>query len=488
MKTYKLEFWADSFHEGTWACEELSKFIKKKSITYTKNFIPVYTYELNSEAELEITVLGSYKNWVPLPDPIGYLIDWGKPDLIVYDQQSDKILFALEETAAVPTGNQALQRCERMYGSLRSNIPFWYLLGEFGLHVDGGIRRDSIWPSVLAIKLSCIYHTPCIVLHYSDLEHPEDYLFGEGVNSLFKSLAIQIEIYFGLKLNSDLLPVLKEQYLHMLTFIESQWKNVVDFIPQYQLLKETSTSEILAKMATSSFEQPGDFQELFNWSVTSTIPEEIYRKIIPGGTIKQDLLVEQLENLVKTKKAYNLSSNAGSRPQKGTDLSDWINQQKHLFRFNQIKNVEFSLNINDFPTSQSGAHHITTAKNVFYLVDSSKELERVLPKAYNRLSNIDWGKDTPVFVYISNSIKPGRIFGDPFTGQLSAFSNIFTRNLLGDKTRLSIAYYPHQVHTQLFDTDMKFRKNKGITIMRELLDYAIFHGGVLVNLKSGDVI
>lgn len=489
MKRSRLEFWADSFHEGNWACEELSKYFKVKSVIYEKNFIPVYLFELNNEHELEVAVLGSYKNWSPLPSPISYLIDWGKPDLVVYDPVGKKILFAMEETAAVPTGNQALQRCERMYGSLRSKIPFWYLLGEFGMHVDGGVRRDSIWPSILAIKLSCIYHTPCLVLHYSDAEHPEDYLFGDGVKSLYKSLALQIEIFFGLKSADDLLPILKEQYKHMLTFINNQWDRVVDFVPQAPLLVEEKTAEIIAEMATTAKEADGAFQELFNWSTTDTLPRNIYDAITPGGFIKQDVFIKQLELLVKVKKAYNLSGNAGSRPQDTSDLKDWIAQQKKLFNSNTVPDVAFSMNIDDFPISKTGLHHITTAKNVFYLVDKSNDLFSSLSSAYFRLTGkINSQENQPVFLYISNSMKPGRIFGDPFTGQLSAFANIFSKNLVGDKTRLSVAYYPHQVHTQLFDQDMKFRKNKGITIMRELLDYAVFHGGVLVNLKTGEII
>ena len=68
------------------------------------------------------------------------------------------------------------------------------------------------------------------------------------------------------------------------------------------------------------------------------------------------------------------------------------------------------------------------------------------------------------------------------------FSNIFTKDVAGNHTRVSMAYYPHQVHTQLFDENMKFRKNKGIVMMRELLDFGIFHGGVVVNMKSGKIL
>ena len=92
MHKISLEFWADSFHEGFWACQELDRFFKLKEIIYEKGFIPVFLFQVNQELELEITVFGSYKNWDPLPEPIAYLIEWGKPDLIAYDPAQKKIL------------------------------------------------------------------------------------------------------------------------------------------------------------------------------------------------------------------------------------------------------------------------------------------------------------------------------------------------------------------------------------------------------------
>jgi uncharacterized membrane protein len=328
-----------------------------------------------------------------------------------------------------------------------------------------------------------------LVLHYSDVEHPEDYLFGEGVKSLYKSLALQIEIFFGLKPVEDLHPILEEQYKHMLIFVNNQWDRMVNFVPEIQLLIEDKTAEIITDMATSSRVETGEFQELFNWPITSKLPKKIYDSISPGGVIKEDVFIKQLELLVQGKKAYNLSGNAGSRPQEVSDIKVWIAQQKRLFSANTVTDVKFTLNIEDFPKSPTGLRHITTAKNVFYLVDNSTDLFTSLSRAYPRLvRKLDSRDAQPTFLYVSNSLKPGRIFGDPFTGQLSAFANIFSRKLTGEKIRLSVAYYPHQVHTQLFEQDMSFRKNKGITIMRELLDYAIFHGGVVVNLKTGELI
>ena len=215
-------------------------------------FVPVFLFEIAEEKDLEITVLGSYKSWSPLPRTISKLLEWGKPDLVIYDPLSNKILLAMEETAAVPTGNQALQRCERIYGSRRLGIPFWYLLGEFGVHADEGVRRDSIWPTVLGIKLSCIHRTPCIVLHYSDLSHPEDYSIGDGVKSLYSALSTEIGIFIGTKTKRDLCLILTEQYDHMLRFIKSQGANIVDFIPNEEILYRTETSCKIAELVTSN--------------------------------------------------------------------------------------------------------------------------------------------------------------------------------------------------------------------------------------------
>jgi len=488
MKTYKLEFWADSFHEGNWACEELSKFFALKKLSYEQGFIPIFLFEIDKEKELEVTVFGSYKNWSPLPTLISTLLEWGKPDLVIYDPLSNKILLAVEETAAVPTGNQALQRCERIYGSLRLNIPFWYLLGEFGVHIDGGVRRDSIWPTVLGIKLSCIQRTPCVVLHYSDYSHPEDYSIGEGVKSLYAAISVEIGIFIGTKTSNDLRPILKEQYSHMLDFVKSQAANVVDFIPNENILYQNDTPSKIAELVTSSAPVNNDTLDFFNWGKTDELPEEIYKRIKPGGIIKSDNFIVQLEDLVKNKKAYTLSGNAGSRPQERKSVELWLTEQKLLFKDNTAPNASFSLLMTDFPVSTSGRYHLTTAKNVFYLVDSWNDLKGSLQKAFARLKNFKDKLNGPVFIYISNSLLPGRIFGDPFTGQLSAFSNIFTKNATGKRTRIAIAYYPHQVHTQLFDTHLKFKKNKGITLMRELLDFGLFQGGVFVNFKTGEIV
>lgn len=423
-----IEIWADSFHEGNWCCDNISSIAMSEGFsvvkTYERGFQPKYVIAKN-DIIIELLVYGSYKSWHPVPPKILDLISWGKPDFIAYDPEENTILFAVEETAATPTGNQAMQRCERQYGSARFRIPYWYLISEFGVHKDGGVRRDSIWPTIAAIKLSYLRKTPCIVLHYSDIDNPEDYGAGSGVHLLFQSLfAIlrnhqkQIDKLAGIEV------LLEGQYSEMIHFIQSQWENIIDFLPSEKLLSDSKTAKILSELAVGKDDNQKTIAGLLEWPLIKDVPAVIRRKWAKKPLLKYDPLCFLMEQDIEDGKAYYLSDNAGSgRPPETKQVVSWIKQQEILF--NRGKKLEppaaFSLKIEDFPDTGNGndRRHLTTAKNIVYLYDSWNAFVETVWKAYPRLRELLKKKpnDLPVFVYVSNSIKPGRLFGDPFTGQ-----------------------------------------------------------------------
>ena len=315
----EIEIWADSFHEGVWCCDNICSYLKQLGYSYDTDFlngfIPHYIINKNNTGILELSVYGSYKSWNPMPTKIEELISWGKPDFVAYDVQNDKILFAVEETAATPTGNQAMQRCERQYGSARLRIPYWYFVSEYGEHIDGGVRRDNIWPSIAAIKLTMIKKTPCLVLHYSDIDNIEDYNSGNGLGLLFSSLSKIIDNYICERSNLDgMEKLLAKQYQEMLQFILSQWENVIDFIPSETLLEQKTTSDVIARFAlelnTSSDEQLKE--EILVWPLTPDVPTEVLEHQEGKSLIKQDALASILENDISLNKCYILSNNAGS--------------------------------------------------------------------------------------------------------------------------------------------------------------------------------
>jgi len=494
----QIEIWADSFHEGVWCCDNICKYLEKLGYSfqsdYLNGFIPHYIIMRANIPVLDFIVYGSYKSWNPMPSKIKELIGWGKPDFVAFNEKGDSILFAVEETAATPTGNQAMQRCERQYGSAHLRIPYWYFVSEYGEHVDGGVRRDNIWPSIAAIKLTLNKKTPCLVLHYSDIDNVEDYNSGNGLDLLFSSLSHIIDNHLNNKEpleNSE--ELLAQQYKEMLSFVSSQWKNVIDFIPSEKLLLQNNTAETIARFALNEETAADDElkDEVLVWPLTQGVPQSVLNQQKGKELIKYDALADLLENDITLNKCYILSNNAGSgKPTTKEKVSGWIKEQSVLFERSGPLDppVDFMMKIDDFPETENGNIHVTTSKNIVYLYDKWVDLREAIEKAYPRLKGKLYAiPDTkPVFLYVSNSLKPGRLFGDPFTGQLSAYSTCFGK--FDAKERAVVAYFPHQVYTQAFDKNGKLVCNKGITLYTELTDYLIFNAGIAVSFKNGEVL
>ena len=112
MKRECIEIWSDSFHEGDWCCSSLAQIALSNGFSVKRDYVrglqPHYVFS-SGQTEIELLVFGSYKSWSPLPEKVKELIDWGKPDFVAYSAAQKSILFAVEETAATPTGNQAMQ-------------------------------------------------------------------------------------------------------------------------------------------------------------------------------------------------------------------------------------------------------------------------------------------------------------------------------------------------------------------------------------------
>jgi hypothetical protein len=92
----------------------------------------------------------------------------------------------------------------------------------------------------------------------------------------------------------------------------------------------------------------------------------------------------------------------------------------------------------------------------------------------------------PVFLFVCNSVTPGRCFGDPYAGEIAAFVPTFARAIDGSRSRLAIIYYPHQAHSQFLSGFGS--RNKGITVLKGLTDYVVFHGGVTMNSTTGEIL
>jgi hypothetical protein len=460
---------------------------------YINGFIPEFRFQID-EHEIHITVYGNYASWDPIPERLNRLLAWGKPDLVLIQRDTGEILLAVEETAATPTGNQALQRCERQFGAANEGFPFWYLISEFGKHKDGGTRKDSVWPTLMGLELMHGTQVPSIILHYSDADNPEDYSTGTGTTSLFKLLALVLRnCSNGLEPFANANGLIESQLQEMVSYVESNWSAGLYFVADVSHLNIAEEASRLCSTSRNPLQDNAGVRSSFlRWPLVSDLSSEQQRTQAPRPLLKRDVFAETLEADIGERKAYGPIKGSGSKPQRRKSLDLWIRQQNAKQSDWQTRSghpdSEFKLQLRDFPQSKSGLHHVITSQRILYLYDSTEDAEKAIWKSFRRLRNkrlfSDTERHSPALVYVSNSVKPGRIFGDPYTGQISAYSVSFGAL---SKARVVIAYFPHQSVAQAAD-ELADQNNKGQRIMAELTDLLIFGGGLAIRAKHGELI
>jgi len=489
----EFNLWADSFHEGEWACRNIAREVEFQGgsfqVQYDQGFIPVFSFRINN-LEVRVSVYGNYASWSPKPKVLEDLLAWGKPDLVLISDSSDEILIAVEETAATPTGNQALQRCERQFGSAIEGFPFWYLISEFGLHSDGGVRRDSIWPSLMGLEVMTSLEIPSIVLHYSDLENPENYESGKGMKSLFRMmLGVLINAAQGAERLSGLEIELQLQIDEMIKFIDLTSANSLYFLPRSESSKKGDLAKRLCKAGDLRGSNRIDRENYLTWPLARDLT--LAQKSEQGSRElkKQDPFARELEKSIDKGRSYGVIRGSGSKPQKEEQMKNWISQQNSLQKtwekdMDSKYEEAFRLHLKDFPKSPTG-YHVITAPRILYLFDDFSSVLKCLTNSFPDLDYSSLSKiDSPSLVYVSNSVKPGRIFGDPYTGQIAAYATSFGALSQGRKV---LAYFPHQSVAQAVN-NFENPNNKGLRIMKELTDYLVFGGGITLDMKTGEVL
>jgi len=493
-QTASVLLWADSFHEGVWACQQIETLVLERSgscrVEYVGGYLPIFTFEFDSKI-LEISIHGDYASWEPKPGQLEELLKWGKPDLVFVDDETDRILLAVEETAATPTGNQALQRCERQYGAAALGTPFWYLISEFGIHTDGGLRRDSVWPTMMGLEIMHATGVPSIVLHYSDADNPEDYESGEGTRRLFELVLRALEnvtekrqIFCG----TD--QMLSTQVDEMLDFVSRSWQRSLYLIGESDDagIKETVAS-ISAANAPSQYRQRGPFYE---WPSRKELSADDELSQVPRNLIKQDVLAAGFEEDINQRNCYGVIRGSGSKPQPKSRLETWIASQNSLQSNWERENsqptsgTQARLNILDFPLSSAGNHHVVTSPRILYLYDSTLQLAQQIEDCFPRLRGLLTQRfdQSPALAYITNSVKPGRIFGDPYTGQIASYAVTFGA-LSGQRN--VFVYFPHQSIAQAAG-HLSDRGNKGLKMLAELTSLLVFMGGWAIDTRRMEIL
>ena len=282
---------------------------------------------------------------------------------------------------------------------------------------------------------------------------------------------------------------LQLQIEEMTKFIDLTATNSLYFLPESESTKKKDLTKKLCAPGDLRNSHRKDRENYLNWPLAHELTAIQQGEQSSRDLKKQDPFARELEKSIDKGQSYGIIRGSGSKPQKEDQMKTWISQQNSL-QMTWEKEVDskyeeaFRLHLKDFPKSPTG-YHVITAPRILYLFDDFSMVHKCLSRSfpdldYKYLSEID----SPSLVYISNSVKPGRIFGDPYTGQIAAYATSFGALSKGRKV---LAYFPHQSVAQAVN-NFDNPSNKGLRIMKELTDYLVFGGGITLNMKTGEVL
>lgn len=225
----------------------------------------------------------------------------------------------------------------------------------------------------------------------------------------------------------------------------------------------------------------------FLWSRACDLP----RRTAGHALYKHDPLLLLLEGLIEQQRAWGPTIGTTKRVEPEAKLSRWINAQNQkkvaICRLPQFsQDFQVRLDLADFPENTQGTRIVTTSTNTSYLIDDTADFVQVIRQAFGneaaiRAANII-DSAIPTFLYVTNSVESGgRAFsGDPFTGQLAAYSRIFAHDLAGQRVLNFVAYYPHQLYSQFFTSTGDILNNKGVRVLRSQATLIVTCGGVML--------
>lgn len=216
---------------------------------------------------------------------------------------------------------------------------------------------------------------------------------------------------------------------------------------------------------------------------------------------KYDALLIRLEQLITDKRAWGPIEGTTKRTEKEQKLRTWLDDQNSKCRSLQRladfdHNYGVELKLSDFPenTRTANTRVVTTSPNIAYLLDDTNDFIQALSQAFGaksgQISATVLNEKIGTFVYVTNSVESGgRAFsGDPFTGQVAAYSRIFAHDLLGNRVLNFVAYYPHQLYSQFYTARGVIPNNKGVKMLRSQATLIVSCGGILLEPREWKII
>lgn len=427
---------------------KFSQYLDLIGVFYEPIDQPIYAFrEKQGAKNIFIKICGSYDNW-DLPEDVADIISHiDKPDFVIVDRDL-KPIFVVETTGTANVGNSQWQREGRKIRPAEKNIPFVYQTYYSGTDRSEGSKPQVREPTSLQVInhiIYCLrYGSPSFVIYYPSIY--DDMIKRERTNEGRNYLADYISLI--------LLSHLDSNYLN--------WKQELEKEILGHMLKYLNDNVSKSKKQLFKSKKPRIKKDFPNFP-------------------KMNLFTTDREDFIE----YIIKRINGGKIIKKFDILDW----------------DFS----SFPVWGKYYRKIDLVKNI--------QRNKIVIKSYRGRSKVGIIQDTPRLIKVlserysfpNSEIKkminknlptlifPARIFksekkvlsGDPETGEITAFAEIFTKDI-HNKNSMNLLIYSHVEPPEDYPILEKLKtakKNEGAKLFKAINKYTdlfIFNEEIII--------
>jgi hypothetical protein len=446
-KNNNFEFilYADNILEGIYLLNLISEnedLLKFHAVVYEPIDQPIYIFKVKNNF-LSIKICGNFNNW-ELPDEVNKLISFiDLPDYLIYSVKKKKIILAGETTETVSVGNSQWQREGRKVGAAKINIPFIYQTFYSGRdESQNKIREPSSLQAYNHLLYSVKYKTPSFVI-YLENNHQNSKTRKRKEESIINKYILYIKTLLlnsiDQKYHQNKINIEQDLFQHMLSFLLEK--------KYYETKKNSAENRLIAELPS--------------------IDKNLYKNIKNNPKI----FVEQLTNYINTDHAESNFKNDNNFSNIDIKYFGWKNNSLYIQEFvEELKKDEFNLS------------SATNRSRIGFC--NSKACEKILKKKFSNkkdeIEKIFFGSENCILFPLrlhkgTNSL----VFSpDPESGEIVAFSELFSTDINNKKIRPIIGYC-----TVKTPKNFELESKKGTKLYKAISNYidcVVINGDTLI--------
>jgi len=422
--------YSDNILEATNILDLLSDrnpYLELAGVAYEPIDQPMYLYKVRKDNSfICIKVAGKYENWV-LPENVGVLIHFiDKPDFVITDCIDGECVFVGETTGTANVGNSQWQREGRKISAAEKRVPMVYQTYYSGTDrsmfkqkdVDSGaatgqIREPTSLQVISHLIYSLRYKVPTFVIYYQNPEYDAalEYMRDDLGRELLKEYITLCLLY---KVDNKYKDPKKKTEIEI-------YKRMIAFVTEAVKLRGKKMLRI-----------DKDF------------PIEPVHKIL---TTQKDEFISYLVDFINEDGGYNGKLNISGWNYKTFPL--WKHRYNNTPLLSRLEKAGIPLY--SYLKSATKAGFVTdTAKLItfldsVYFSDAGKFAQKLNPSIPTLIiPTLMFQKKDGDYIYKV----------DPGTGEVVAFSELFSKNIENNKT-MNVLVYVHVPGPDTFNTTTK---------------------------------